>query len=137
MNRSFLAALAILVALAPVSLAQAQTNPHAGMSMQDHATMPAAPSSNSVTTTPADNAMLAAAPTAFSVTFPHAMTLTSLKLTGPAGLAMDVAVPGDASPATTVRAPLPAMAAGSYSAAWAAAGTDGHEMNGVVRFMVH
>ena len=60
MNRSFLAALAILVALAPVSLAQAQTHSHAGMSMQDHAAMQA-PASD-VTTAPADNAMLAAAP---------------------------------------------------------------------------
>ncbi|MBU2124979.1 MAG: copper resistance protein CopC [Alphaproteobacteria bacterium] len=137
MNRSFLAALAILVALAPVSLAQAQTHPHAGMSMQDHAAMPAAPSSNSVTTTPADNAMLSAAPTEFSVTFPHAMTLTSLKLTGPGGRATDVAMSADASPATTVQAPLPALVPGSYSAAWAATGADGHQMNGVVRFMVH
>ncbi|MBU1346328.1 MAG: copper resistance protein CopC [Alphaproteobacteria bacterium] len=137
MNRSFLAALAILVALAPVSLAQAQTHPHAGMSMQDHAAMPAAPSANGVSTTPADNAMLSAAPTEFSVTFPHAMTLTSLKLTGPAGQATDVAVTADASPGTTVHAPLPALAPGSYSAAWAATGADGHQMNGVVRFMVH
>lgn len=135
MNRSFLAAVALAATLAPVSLAHAQA--HQGMPMQDHAAMVAAPSPNAVTTTPADNAMLAAAPTAFSVTFPHAMTLSSLKLTGPSGQAMDVAVPGDASPATTVRAPLPALAAGSYSAAWAAAGADGHQMNGVVRFMVH
>ena len=135
MNRSFLAALAILVALAPVSLAQAQTHPHAGMSMQDHAAIQA-PASD-VTTAPADNAMLAAAPTAFSATFPHAMTLTSLRLTGPAGQTTDVAVPADASPAPTVNASLPALAPGSYSAAWAAMGADGHQMNGVVRFMVH
>tara|TARA_R110000787_G_scaffold8616_1_gene29464 strand:+ start:79 stop:492 length:414 start_codon:yes stop_codon:yes gene_type:complete len=137
MNRSFLAGLVILTALAPVSLAQAQSHPHAGMPMQDHAAMPAAPSANGVSTTPADNAMLAAAPTAFSVTFPHAMTLTSLNLTGPAGQATDVTVTADASPATTVQAPLPALLPGSYSAAWAATGADGHQMNGVVRFMVH
>ena len=137
MNRSFLAALAILVALAPVSLAQAQTHPHAGMSMQDHAAMPAAPSANGVSTTPADNAMLSAAPTEFSVTFPHAMTLTSLRLTGAAGQPVDVVVSSEAPPATTVTAPLPTLAPGSYSAAWAAKGADGHQMNGVVRFMVH
>lgn len=109
MNRSFFAALAIVAAVAPVSLAQAQAqaHPHAGMPMQDHAAMPAAPLANGVSTTPADNAMLAAAPTVFSVTFPHAMTLTSLKLTGPGDQATDVAVSADASPATTVRAPLP------------------------------
>ncbi len=137
MNRSFLAALAILTSFAPVSFAQAQSHSHAGMPMQDHAAMPAASSANGVSTTPADNAMLAAAPTAFTVTFPHAMTLSSLKLTGPGGQATDVTVIADASPATTVRAPLPALAAGSYSAAWAATGTDSHQMNGVVRFMVH
>ena len=137
MNRSFLAALAVLTSLAPISFAQAQAHPHAGMPMQDHAAMPAAPLANGVSTTPADNAMLAAAPTAFAVTFPHAMTLSSLKLTGSGGQATDVTVIADASPATTVRVPLPALAAGSYSAAWAATGADGHQMNGVVRFMVH
>ncbi len=98
---------------------------------------PPPPPANGVSTTPADNAMLAAAPTAFAVTFPHAMTLSSLKLTGSGGQATDVTVIADASPATTVRVPLPALAAGSYSAAWAATGADGHQMNGVVRFMVH
>ena len=135
MKHSVLAGLASLAALAPVSLAQAQTHSHAGMSMQDHAAMQA-PASD-VTTAPADNAMLAAAPTAFSATFPHAMTLTSLRLTGPAGQTTDVAVPADASPAPTVNASLPALAPGPYSAAWAAMGADGHHMNGVVRFMVH
>lgn len=135
MNRSILVGLAALAALAPVSLAQAQSHSHAGMSAQDHAAMQA-PASG-VVTTPADNAMLAAAPTAFSATFPHAMVLTSLRLTGPAEQSVDVAVSADAPPATTVSAPLPALAPGSYSAAWTAKGADGHQMNGVVRFMVH
>lgn len=138
MRHSFLAGLAALSALAvgSASFAQAQTNPHAGMTMQDHATMQATPASRGITTTPSDQAMLAAAPTAFSVTFPHAMTLTSLELTGPAGQAVDVEVTASA-PATTVSAPLPVLAPGSYSAVWTATGADGHRMNGVVRFMVH
>ncbi|MGV9005902.1 MAG: copper resistance CopC family protein [Brevundimonas sp.] len=138
MRHSFLVGLAALSALAvaSVSFAQAQTNPHAGMTMQDHATMQTTPASGGITTTPSDQAMLAAAPTAFSVTFPHAMTLTSLELTGPAGQAVDVEVTASA-PATTISAPLPVLAPGSYSAAWAATGADGHRMNGVVRFMVH
>jgi len=134
MNRSILASLAALAALAP-SLAHAQSHSHAGMSAQDHAAMQAP--ADGVVTAPADNAMLAAAPTAFSATFPHAMALTSLRLTGPAGQSVDVAVSADAPPATTVSAPLPALAPGSYTAAWAAKGADGHQMNGVVRFMVH
>jgi copper resistance protein C len=135
MNRSILASLAAVAALAPISLANAQSPSHAGMSAQDHAAMQA-PASG-IVTAPADNAMLAAAPTAFSVTFPHAMALKTLKLTGPAGQSVDVAVSVDAPPATTVSAPLPALAPGSWSAAWAAMGADGHQMNGVVRFMVH
>ena len=136
MNRSIFIGLVAMAALAP-SLAEAQSHSHAGMSPQDHAAMQAAPAANPVTTTPADSAMLAAAPTVFSVTFPHAMTLTSLTLTGAAGQPAVVAVPAEAAPATTVSAPLPALAPGSWSAAWAAKGTDGHQMNGVVRFMVH
>jgi methionine-rich copper-binding protein CopC len=65
------------------------------------------------------------------------MSLTSLQLTNAAGQTVDVAVSPEAPPATTVTAPLPALAPGSYSAAWAAKGADGHQMNGVVRFMVH
>ncbi|MDI1328215.1 MAG: copper resistance protein CopC [Brevundimonas sp.] len=135
MNRSILASLVALATLAPVSLVHAQNHSHAGMSAQDHAAMQAP--GNGVVTTPADNAMLAAAPTAFSATFPHPMVLTSLTLTGPGDQSVDVAVSADAPPATTVRAPLTALAPGSWSAAWGAKGADGHQMNGVVRFMVH
>ena len=135
MNRFSLSSLAVLAALAPVSLAQAQSHSHAGMSAQDHAAMQAP--ANGVVTAPADNAMLGAAPAAFSATFPHAMTLTSLRLTGPDAQSVDVAVAADAPAATTVSAPLPALAPGSYSVAWSAKGADGHQMNGVVRFMVH
>lgn len=136
MNRSILSGLVALAALEP-SLALAQSHSHAGMSPQHHAAVQAAPVANGVTTTPADNAMLAAAPEAFSVTFPHAMTLTSLGLTGPAGQTLDVAVVADAPPAAMVSTALPALAPGSWSATWAARAADGHQMNGVVRFMVH
>lgn len=135
MNRSILASLAAVAALAPVSLAQAQSHSHAGMSAQDHAAMQAP--ATGVVTAPADNAMLAAAPTAFSVTFPHAMVLTSLRLTGPESQSVNVAASADAVPATTVSASLPTLAPGNYSAAWTATGADGHKMDGVVRFMVH
>lgn len=135
MNRSILASLAAVAALAPVSLANAQSHSHAGMSAQDHAAMQA-PASG-VVTIPADNAMLAAAPTVFSVTFPHTMVLTSVALTGPTGQSVEVAVSADTPPATTASAPLPTLTPGSYSAAWAAKGADGHQMNGVARFMVH
>ena len=103
MNRSILATLAALAAFAPLSAAQAQSQSHAGMSAQDHAAMQAP--ANGVATTPADNAMLSSAPTTFSATFPHAMVLTSLRLTGgPSNQAVDVALSAEAAPAVTVSA---------------------------------
>jgi copper resistance protein C len=136
MKCSILAGLVAFAALAPLSIAQAQSHSHSGMSAQEHAAMQA-PASG-VVTSPADNAMLAAAPTTFSATFPHVMVLTSLRLTGaPSGEPIEVAVAADAQPATTVTTRLPGLAPGSYSAAWSAKGADGHEMTGVVRFMVH
>lgn len=137
MNHASLAALCALAAFAPLSLAQAQTNPHAGMSMQDHAAMQKAPGATGIITTPSDNAMLSAAPEAFTATFPHAMTLKSLKLTGPASETAEIQVSASATPGTTVSAPLPRLAPGNYTAAWTATGSDGHEMSGAVRFMVH
>jgi len=136
LNRSLLAGLITLVALAPLSLAQAQSHSHAGMSAQEHAAMPAAPASG-IVTIPADNAMLSAAPQTFSATFPHAMTLKSLTVTGPATDTVNVEIAASTAPQMTVTTPLPTLAPGSYSAAWTATGSDGHEMNGTVRFMVH
>ena len=137
MNRPLLAGLFAIAALTPLSSALAQSQSHGAMSMQDHASMPGMAAANAVTTSPADNAMLAAAPTEFSVSFPHAMTLKTLKLSSDAGQTVDVEVGPTTSPATTVTAPLPTLAQGSYSAAWSATGADGQEMTGVVRFMVH
>ncbi|CAN5386282.1 hypothetical protein BH09PSE1_BH09PSE1_01720 [soil metagenome] len=135
MNRPSLTVLALFAALVPAA-ALAQADPHAGMAMHDHATMQTAPTPEGVVTNPADNFM-GAAPTSFSVTFPHPMTLTRVKLTSAAGPAVDVAVASGSTPSATVSAPLPTLAPGSYSAAWSASGADGHQMNGVVRFMVH
>lgn len=135
MNRPSLAVLAAVTVLTPAA-ALAQANPHAGMAMPGHAMMQPAPTPEGVVTSPADNFM-GAAPTTFSVTFPHPMTLTGIKLTSGAAQAVEVAVASGATPALTVSTPLPALAPGSYSVAWSAAGADGHQMNGVVRFMVH
>ena len=98
--------------------------------------MPAAPASG-IVTVPADNAMLSAAPETLSATFPHAMTLKSLTVTGPATDTVNVEIAASTAPQMTVTTSLPTLAPGSYSAAWTATGSDGHEMNGTVRFMVH
>lgn len=118
--------------LAAASPAAAQTDPHAGHTGMQQ-TAPARPG---IVTSPADGAMLNAAPTQFSLTFSHPMTLKSLSITPEGAPAMTVAVPG-ASPSADVSVTLPTLAPGTYAAAWAGVGEDGHEMSGVVRFMVH
>lgn len=124
--RNFTLALAAGIALlvsAPMTVAQAV----------GHAGQP--PAAAAVQTTPADGAM-GAPPTTFSATFTHAMRLTSLIVTRQGGDPMVVDVPAAAA-ATTVSAPLPALAPGNYTIAWAANGADNHVMNGIVRYMVH
>lgn len=123
--RNFTIALAAGIALlvsAPLTMAQAVG--HAGQ-----------PPAAAVQTTPADGAM-GAPPATFSVTFTHAMRLTSLIVTRQGGDPMVVDVPAAAA-ATTVSAPLPVLSPGNYTIAWAANGADNHVMNGIVRYMVH
>ena len=89
-----------------------------------------------VVTTPADGAMTDGSPDWFTATFPHAMTLTSVTVSADGRPA--ITVPVAAAAATTrVSADLPTLAPGNYVLNWTAEGADGHEMTGVVRFMVH
>ncbi|WP_252865752.1 copper resistance protein CopC [Brevundimonas diminuta] len=90
--------------LASAGAASAQVaDPHAG-----HGGMAmAAPSSASVLTSPADGSMSSSAPTAFSITFPHAMTLKSLTLTTDGG--RPTAVPVQAAAGTKTTVALPAL----------------------------
>lgn len=130
MMRPLLLALSIA---AIAGSATAQAAPHASHPGMQPAQAPA----SGITTVPADGAMLSAAPTAFSVTFPHAMTLKTLTLSAQGRPAIQVAVPANAGAAATVSAPLPTLSPGTYTATWSATGQDGHQMNGAVRFMVH
>lgn len=89
-----------------------------------------------VVTSPADGAMTDGPPDWFTATFPHAMTLKAVSVTAEGQAA--VTVPVAAAAATTrVSADLPTLAPGNYVLNWTAEGADGHEMTGVVRFMVH
>lgn len=128
MFRLILTAAILAVALP----AAAQTNPHAGHAAAQHP----APARPGIVTSPADGAMLSAAPARFTVTFPHSMTLKTLSVTAEGAAAVAVPVP-DAAPSATVEVSLPILAPGTYAADWAAVGEDGHQMSGVVRFMVH
>ncbi|HRH15362.1 MAG TPA: copper resistance protein CopC [Azonexus sp.] len=90
----------------------------------------------SITTTPADGAMLMAAPAEFSITFPHAMSLSRVAVQAEGGRVIEVSVP-ETAPAQTISIPLPVLTPSTYSLSWTATGADGHEMSGTTEFMVH
>jgi methionine-rich copper-binding protein CopC len=125
--------LAFVAAFGLAGPAFAQDGAHANHA--GHAQHGAA-SKSAVVTIPADGAMLHGAPQAFTATFPHAMTLRSLTVAAKGQAPASVTVT-QASPATQVSVALPRLAPGDYTATWTAQGADGHEMTGVVRFMVH
>lgn len=112
--------------------AAAAQDPHAGHTMQAQT---AAPQSG-ITTVPANGAMTSGSPERFSVTFPHAMVLKTVTVTAEGQAPVVVTAPA-APAATTVSVALPRLAPGTYAAAWAAEGPDGHKMSGSASFMVH
>ena len=123
--------LTLTAALAFASVAAAQ-DPHAGHAGMQHQ----APAASGIVTTPADGAMTSGSPERFSATFPHPMMLKTVTLTAEGQAPIVVTVP-DAPAAATVSVALPRLAPGTYAAAWAAEGPDGHKMSGSVSFMVH
>lgn len=134
--RNLLPFMAVALVAASPALAQdthAGHGAHAGHTPQAGAASHAA---HGVVTSPADGAMTDGSPDWFTATFPHAMTLKAVTVT-PEGQAA-VTVPVVAAAATTrVSADLPSLAPGNHVLNWTAEGADGHEMTGVVRFMVH
>ncbi|WP_242078225.1 copper resistance CopC family protein [Brevundimonas diminuta] len=123
--------LVLTTALASAGAAAAQ-DPHAGHAMQAHTVAP----QSGITTVPANGAMISGSPERFSVTFPHAMVLKTVTLNAEGQAPLVVTAPA-ASAATTVSVALPRLTAGTYTAAWAAEGPDGHKMSGSASFMVH
>ena len=130
--RNFIPFAIVAAMLVSAGAASAQTaDPHAG-----HGSMAmAAPASAGVQTSPADGSMSSTAPTAFTITFPHAMTLKSLTLATDGG--RPTAVPVQAAAGTRATVSLPALGKGNHVLAWSAQGADGHVMSGSTRFMVH
>ncbi|WP_426051449.1 copper resistance CopC family protein [Brevundimonas sp. SL161] len=123
--------LAVTTALALAGTAAAQ-GPHAGHHTQAQAATP----QSGIITVPADGAMFSGSPERFSATFPHPMLLKTVTLTAEGQAPIVLTAP--ASPAAaTVGVALPRLAPGTWTAAWAAEGADGHKMSGSSSFMVH
>ena len=129
MIRTLVLTAALAFAGAGAAAAQDPHTGHAGMQHQ-------APAASDIVTTPANGAMMQGAPERFSATFPHPMILKTVTLSSEGQAPIVVTAP-DASPAATVSVALPRLAPGTYAAAWAAEGPDGHKMSGSVSFMVH
>ncbi|WP_282008408.1 copper resistance CopC family protein [Brevundimonas aveniformis] len=104
---------------------------HAGMDHSQHAGH-----GGGMVTVPADGAMLMGPPAEFSITFPHAMRLTSVVLRAPGLEELRVDVEGNEASATQSVA-LPTLAPATYAVTWTAQGADGHTMTGDLSFMVH
>ena len=107
---------------------------HAGHGGMDHGQH--AGRGGGMVTVPADGAMLMGPPAEFSITFPHAMRLTSVVLRAPCLEELRVDVEGNEASATQSVA-LPTLAPATYAVTWTAQGADGHEMTGAISFMVH
>lgn len=134
--------IAAALAFAAPAVAQDPHGAHAGMQPASHAGMDhsqhvgPADGSHGITTSPADGAMLMGPPAEFSATFPHPMRLTRVTLQAEGQATTEITVP-EASPSAAVSVALPDLAPATYTLAWTAQGSDGHEMSGTTEFMVH
>ena len=88
-----------------------------------------------VQSVPADDAVLAAAPSALSLTFEHAVVLTQVQLHGPGHTAIPVTFTAPGAATASYSIPLPALGPGAYEVHWNATG-DGHAMEGTLHFTV-
>jgi len=123
--------LTIAVVMAFAGAAAAQDS-HAGHAGAQHQT----PAASDIVTTPADGTMTHGSPERFTATFPHPMILKTVTLTAEGQAPVVVTAPA-APAAAAVSVALPTLAPGTYAAAWAAEGPDGHKMSGAFNFMVH
>lgn len=88
-----------------------------------------------VTTSIADGAVLTTAPTSMRINFPHAMRLTSARLSVATGETIPVRLPTGTVPTTTADITFARLEADSYTLTWGADAGD-HTMGGTVRFRV-
>lgn len=88
-----------------------------------------------VQSVPADDAVLAAAPSALSLTFEQAVVLTQVQLHGPGHTAIPVTFTAPGTAMASYSIPLPALGSGAYEVHWNATG-DGHAMEGTLHFTI-
>ncbi len=88
-----------------------------------------------IVSVPADDAVLAAAPAALSLSFEHAVVLTEIQVHGPGHTAIPVTFTAATAAASTYSIPLPALSSGAYEVHWRATG-DGHAMEGTLHFTI-
>lgn len=105
--------------------------PMGAMPGMDHSSM----GGMRVTASIADGAVLASSPRNIIIQFPHAMALTSARLTTTSGERVALQVPTSPAPTTSVTIAFPRLEADNYSFVWGANAGD-HAMNGTVRFQV-
>lgn len=91
--------------------------------------------SGEVVSVPADDSVLATAPSALSLTFEHAVLLTEVELHGPGHTAIPLAFAAPATATATYSIPLPALSSGAYEVHWSGTG-DGHAMEGTLHFTI-
>ena len=84
---------------------------------------------------PANNAILSAAPKSINLTFGHQTKLVMLKLLKGKD-AIPVAVNASAADSKTFSIPLPALTPGQYQATWSTLSADGHPMKGTISFTI-
>ena len=84
----------------------------------------------------ADNARLAQAPSSFTVTFSEAAGLANVALTSAAGAPVALSYQPPRTMAASYTIPLPTLAPGAYILSWRTIADDGHVMNGGVHFSI-
>lgn len=87
-----------------------------------------------VTSTPADDAVLAQAPANITLTFKHPVTLETVSVSGPAGPA-PIRFARASAPLANYTIPLPTLSSGAYEVRWTASG-DSHLTDGRFHFTV-
>ncbi|MFD0571143.1 copper resistance protein CopC [Kitasatospora gansuensis] len=93
-----------------------------------------------VSTDPANNAVVATAPAAVTLTFSEGVSLSpdSVRVLGPDGTSVDSGEPGhvDGKAATARVALRPGLANGTYTVAWRAVSEDSHPIGGAFTFSI-
>jgi methionine-rich copper-binding protein CopC len=88
------------------------------------------------TTTPADGAVLEAAPEVISMTFDSPMRVTMIRVTDANGSEIDLTRSDDMAPVTEFKALPAALKPGTYTVEWRGLSGDGHPMEGSFSFRI-